>query len=311
MYIIISKPNTTYNLGHELHFSRKLLLLLFYYNYINNDAIIITIYEDRKFLYSKIFKVITYDEFTFLNNIDLNDIIDLSDYLTLGYGSDIIITNDLNKLLKMDDINGKTLNDMPFINDPINNDFIDLCLKIDYINFKKNKKKYIKKIIKQNFCIIHIKQENTDNNLLLINNIIESLNDIKCIIFTQKKDFITKNKTISDLHLYASLMNHPNCKYIISEWSGGGQLSQYCCNSKIYYYYSFYQEPDETSDFCNVNLPKFSEQQNWYDIIYNKTKELENWSLMNKFSPLSDHFNPSNVNRIFLLKKELINYKFI
>ena len=39
---------------------------------------------------------------------------------------------------------------------------------------------------------------------------------------------------------YASLLKHSNCKLLITEWSGGGQLAQYCSNSNIIIYFDAY-----------------------------------------------------------------------
>lgn len=314
MFIIISKPNTPHNLGHEIHYVRKLLLLLLHNNYINNNNTIVTIFNDRKFLYSNIFNnVLSWNEFHSLNINDDNEIIDLSSYLTLNFANKMNITDDLNKLLKYSNINNKSLFDIDFLNKPCNNDFMKLCCNLNFINLNNIENTFIRNTIKTKFCIIHIKKENTKTeNDIIIEKIINSITDIKIIIFTELDKYTLNENTINNLHLYSSLMNHPNCEYVISEWSGGGQMSQYCCNSKIYYYLSFYTEPDidEKSNFINTNFPMFDNQQNWYDIIYKKTIELEKWCNNNPFTPLSDHFNPSNVKRIFLLKKDLINFKF-
>ncbi|AYV80245.1 MAG: hypothetical protein Gaeavirus20_10, partial [Gaeavirus sp.] len=44
--------------------------------------------------------------------------------------------------------------------------------------------------------------------------------------------------------LYASFLSNTNCKLLISEWSGGGQLSQYCFNGKTLYYFDNYASHD-------------------------------------------------------------------
>ena len=44
--------------------------------------------------------------------------------------------------------------------------------------------------------------------------------------------------------MYASFLNNTNCNLLISEWSGGGQLSQYCFNNKVIYYFHHYQSLD-------------------------------------------------------------------
>jgi hypothetical protein len=60
----------------------------------------------------------------------------------------------------------------------------------------------------------------------------------------------TQNINIIDnLKTYASLLKDERCKLLISEWSGGGQISQYTLGPKgiVWYYYDFY--PD-MFNFC-------------------------------------------------------------
>jgi hypothetical protein len=44
----------------------------------------------------------------------------------------------------------------------------------------------------------------------------------------------------SNLQLYASYLHHNNCFLFITEWSGGGQLSQYLTKGTICYYFRRY-----------------------------------------------------------------------
>ena len=71
------------------------------------------------------------------------------------------------------------------------------------------------------------------------------------IIFTSDNSLVINDhavKFVSNLELYASLLNHHNCKGIISEWSGGGQLAQYCHYNDVYYYFNNYEE----NNYCSL-----------------------------------------------------------
>jgi hypothetical protein len=37
-------------------------------------------------------------------------------------------------------------------------------------------------------------------------------------------------------------MNSPHCKLVISEWSGGGQLSHYTRDGRVLYYFNHYRD---------------------------------------------------------------------
>ncbi len=43
-------------------------------------------------------------------------------------------------------------------------------------------------------------------------------------------------------------MNHEKCALVISEWSGAGQLSHYCHNKKVMYYFHHYKENEYCRD---------------------------------------------------------------
>ena len=68
---------------------------------------------------------------------------------------------------------------------------------------------------------------------------------------------------IDNLQIYASFLNHKNCDLFISEWSGGGQLSQYCCNCKIIYYFDNY-----TSIDYEINHEKYQNAANQINNIF-------------------------------------------
>ena len=100
-YILVSSSDKNNwgaysNLGHELFFTRKIVLILLLNKLINNDEyIIVTANDDRKFLYNKIFdNVLTFNQFK--NNKILNgNVIDLCPYLSTTRNSTIECLNKL------------------------------------------------------------------------------------------------------------------------------------------------------------------------------------------------------------------------
>jgi hypothetical protein len=214
-------PYWTKCLGHEIHITRIMVLDMLLKNKVNTDDIIVT-FDDRKFLYSKIFtNIINYEKFLELDkkNYDVINIID--------YSVNLQVENDDLKRINY------TIPDK-FYNDELKN----LCLKIDYVNLDFE-------FLNNYFLIIHHRYNAKIENLEEIIKIIKK-KDIKIIIFNSDISNL-KNKIkdksifyIDNLQIYASLLNNKNCKLLISEWSGGGQLSAYTSNCKILYYYDAY-----------------------------------------------------------------------
>jgi hypothetical protein len=249
-YIVVSKiENENHSgfcaLGHEIHLGRFILLDMLDKNYINTNDVIVTSNIDRFFLYSKIFKnIISYDEYSRNGNIkEENKILvwpfvvsiptELSDFYIKNFESKIKypirnilynnFTRDYDELLKM----------------------IDFPLIEDY-NLVKNK-----------FIVIHLRtlllksNNNINQNLIDLYKIIYKINitypDFDIVIFTcndsnelLKLQENTKIKIINKLDLYASVMNHENCECVITELSGGGEFSQFCCNTTIHMYGNSY-----------------------------------------------------------------------
>ena len=100
------------------------------------------------------------------------------------------------------------------------------------------------KFINEKFIILHyrIKNDNMwDETLSNLNILINKfINKYKIIIFTENTidPFNDNIHIIYNLQEYATYMNHKNCIALISVWSGGGQLGQYCNNSKVIQYFS-------------------------------------------------------------------------
>jgi len=214
-------PYWTKCLGHEIHITRIMVLDMLLKNKINTNDIIVT-FDDRKFLYSRIFtNIINYNQYLELDkkNYDVINIID--------YAGNLINNPIENDSLKR--INYTIPN--KFYNDELKN----LCLKIDYIKLDYE-------FLNNEFLIIHHRYNANIENLKKIINIVKN----KIVIFNN--DILNLKNEIKDdsifytdnLQFYASLLNHKNCKFLISEWSGGGQLSAYTSNCKILYYYDAY-----------------------------------------------------------------------
>jgi hypothetical protein len=68
--------------------------------------------------------------------------------------------------------------------------------------------------------------------------LLELFKDFNIFIFGQENDIkmYSKYNLITKLQDYVTLMNHGKCLYVVSVVSGGGQLTQYFCNSNVLYY---------------------------------------------------------------------------
>jgi hypothetical protein len=112
--------------------------------------------------------------------------------------------------------------------------------------------------VNSNFAIIHHRIVSIDQPCHVLNNEKDE-NNLKSIIDKVKDKYETififcKEKRprfklestdiiyVNQLDVYASLMHHEKCDIVISEWSGAGQLSHYCHNKKVMYYFHHYEE---------------------------------------------------------------------
>lgn len=250
MFIILSKQINNHHsgnnaLGHELHISRFILCDMLNRSLINESVTIVTVSAERFFLYSLIFNnVITFDKFTH-KNINNNDIIDLTLFSNPPSFCDNDITNLKNKTGYL--IEPYIKNVQPFIRN-----FDHILNKINYVNINSD-------LCDKPFYIIHhrfdkynykmsLNQDYTKKLVHIMRNLFVNYN---IIIFTSDNSLIINDPAVKFVHkleLYASLLNHEECKGIISEWSGGGQLSHYCHNNNVYYYFNNYEE----QNYCNL-----------------------------------------------------------
>ena len=255
----ITRANT---IGHEIHLTRVLLFYLLTNNFITEDDTIVTKSKERFFFYSKIFKnIIEYDSMP--ENVEDKDILDLTQANSMICKAFL----DENKDIEMTDMEQK----MPVLyglrknKKKIRTKLLDLCLSsFDYpsidFGFLSNK-----------FVVIHQRHVSYNDvggndivtkNLLLL--ILTQYPDITIVIFSINPIDIESDKIIhvSDIPTYASLMNHPNCQAVISEFSGAGQLAQYCHHKNILYYFA-------STDFKhNFNLEELIKNANHPNNIY-------------------------------------------
>jgi hypothetical protein len=243
IYIIVSKKCSIYGhgfvnpLGHEIHLTRFILFDLLQKNVINLECMIVTLYEDRFFLYNKTFKnIITWDEYVNNKKTDKNIEIDLTYYSCVSTQNDQIKEFDvLNYHLNTFERTQQFVN---YINDLNFNDLTKHPVYSDIIN-----EKFI--VIHWRTNIIGLSKDKIESLLRIINKLKENF-DLKIVIFSVENININLENVyvINNLQLYASFLNNKNCDLFISEWSGGGQLSQYCCNSKIIYFFDDYPSHD-------------------------------------------------------------------
>lgn len=230
-------------LGDELSINRNLIIDLIVTKSINLNNLFIYTCNDRKFLYDK-----------FINNIIICEEKKLHDNDFLNFkiynATDIILFPSVNW-----NIFGSYKNSLSKI---ITNPMIPLLNNYQRINYFANEKKPEFKQIATNinflnldydflnnfFILIHHRRKNDgawdqdiDSLNILINKLIDKYH---IVIFTNDNIHNKVNKQtfiINNLHEYASLMHHHNCKALISVWSGGGQIGQYFCNSKVIQYF--------------------------------------------------------------------------
>ena len=279
-YIIVSGGPllSSSTLGHEIFFTRKITLMLLYNKLINKDTTIVTSSFDRKFLYQNYFgTTLTYEEYKLIPNTD-SSTLNLSPYLNgLSLNGPVAHGKTSSQLQKIG-LNKEYLveNDIfQNINTPEFNKFI--C-NLNYTSLKNNYN-----VINRSFIVIHIRPTSKHINYLL--KFIEYCNlnkNLGCIIFTTIENIKYPCQT-NNLQIYASLMNHANCKCLLSEFSGGGQLSQFCAKKVIYYY-----------DYYPYHLLRFRNRV--YEAKNNKN-----------FFENFDHYNPIQCKKIFINNEELTN----
>lgn len=271
-YVIISstEPGIHNNLGHELFWTRKMLLLLLKNNYIDKNITVVTYRLDRFFLYTNYFNnIITYSNFVnnCKPNIDINTILDLTLYLST-------VTHHTIEQLKILGLNENELIQNRIFqncNTPDFNNYIcNLDFSLDLATYNN--------IICNAFFIIHIRPTSRYIEYLLD---FIKINNLNVILFTNLE--INYPFKTNNLQTFASLLNNQNCLGLLSEWSGGGQLSQFCAKKVIYYYDEY---PQHYFDDQKMNYETQNNDCFW-----------ANW----------DHYNPINAQKFFITRNEFLD----
>jgi len=238
MYIIVSSDINKHceitALGHEIHMSRYMLCQLLHNKIVNENDTIVTRTEDRRILYTKMFRnVLTHALFK-NQNISNENILDLTYFMKTNIRNFPLNNEIISSLEKKFGFNFNNL-----LYGEHAEDVNYLLNSLDFISIDQL-------YLQHNFIMIHTRIVNmsdhtwgkTDNIQNIINKIEKCDYTIICYVadsqirYTSKKNIIY----ISDFSLYCSLMNHELCKAVISEISGGGEVSQYCHHKDIYIY---------------------------------------------------------------------------
>lgn len=226
--------NRANTIGHEIHMTRPILLFLLANGLITEDDIIVTKSNERFFLYSNIFKnIIEYKDLPFdVESIDLTTMNTLFEEKH-NFNMILDVEKKYNILTKLRD------NSVVIKTDKFNS----LIANIHYCNIDHqfSNKPYI---------VIHHRHV-TYNNMTsddlsiiqaFIHIIISNFPDLNIVVFSSVSINFNHPSVhnINDISVYASFMNNEKCIAIISQFSGGGQLAQYCHHKNIIFYNNTY-----------------------------------------------------------------------
>ena len=250
--IIISTKESSC-LGHEIHVSRCVIIDMLMQKYINENDIIVVLNNDRKFLYEQLFKtVLNYNEVCLLNLNDYN-IIDLS-----------IFSHTAARTIEIKDFKYSD----PYYNESFKNNL----LKLNFCETNYDAE------YSGDFVVIHQRYGFSYKYIkILCDKIINKYGKINIVIFNHDarnaeiKKFYNDINIIftTNLQLYASYLNHNKCKLLISPWSGGGQLSQYCCPPKTKILYFLNKDMNEVYNIGDVVY--YNNEKHWIDKAMTQT----------------------------------------
>jgi hypothetical protein len=249
-------------IGHEIHITRPILLFLLCNQLVTEDDIIVTKNNERFFLYSAIFKnIIEYDSLPL--NINSSEILDITSMNALheerfhyDFKIELEETFPILKKLRNNLIEIRT------------EKFNQLLSNMKYIELENH-------TTEKPFVVLHHRhtfygEMNLEESVEIIAFFLTHFPDLNIILFTiinpaefpfQSNDRIT---FVPRIDVYASYMNHRNCKAVLSTFSGGGQLAQFCHPNTIFYYsnggYPFYpnQKVEDIFSVSNDNKNMYS-----------------------------------------------------
>lgn len=266
-------------LGHELHATRCVVIDMLLQKYIHKDDIIVVKNKDRKFLYEEIFDtVLETNEFNLIHNTNRFNIINISQF---GLEPNATIKKQL------------TIPNFECSSHYFTDDFRKNLLKLKY--FSDNILQ-----VDKDFVVIHHRYDSNRAELYkMCKTLLNLYGDIHIVIFNDNINSLIKVLShpnlifIDNLQVYASYLNHEKCKLFISEWSGGGQLSQYCYSGTILYHFNHYKSYSyinivdelttqaisstyfEAWDFKNPNNCKIKMYENVDNLVDNLPTQLD------------------------------------
>ena len=261
------------HLGHEIHVGRIIVCDMLNRGYLSPELgdSIITGLSDRKFLYQGLFGAEKVHDFSELPNITIPiqpprtiaEYIDIqsSDFLSLPQFCDFDIINLANYSAPPTNGQLPANDEMGGIGYEIPETFIDENFKLISQNFNFLSQDALLEYLPPQtdfFILIHHRYGASLDNLLMLFSKFPS--EVLKIIFTFNVRGVSSSlKGISNLsftdnlRIYASLLRDSRCKLLVSEWSGGGQLSQYTLGPQgvVWYYYETYSD---VYDFKNFEI---------------------------------------------------------
>jgi len=225
--IIISSNENLMWLGHEIHATRCAIIDMLIHDFIHESDIIVVRNDDKKFLYEKLFlTVLNYKEFQhFIESIKEKEQYTIIDLSPISGNPDVVIP-----VCKSYNFSCSAAY--------FTNVFKDSLLQINYCDDLHVSHDFVMIHHRHNYDAVHLQK--ICDTIFEINNTLHIVvfnNDIEKLKSVIKHNNIT---FISNLQLYATYLHNSRCKLFISEWSGGGQLSQYCYSGKIMYYFNAY-----------------------------------------------------------------------
>lgn len=226
--------NEYFELGWEYACTHLHIKHLFSTNKLESDDVIVTL-KDRMFFYEGFWNnVLNYDEFIKME-VDLDNVVDLCNMVEVKRN----LLPRLNSLGEYEywESDKEVIKNIKYKN-------------IDYLDTKKP------------FCCLHIRYriwaDHRNFSEKFWENVIKKIkkSNINIFIFGKESKKFADNKTIFHVNLdeYASLLNNPNCLYLIGNMSGGtlvGQLFSHknCINYVIIADQQTYNEFNTTGPY--------------------------------------------------------------
>jgi len=217
-------------LGHEIHMTRFVLIDMLLQNHISKEDIVVTL-KDRKFLYENFIRCMDVEEYQSMDKTGYN-IINLS-----------LITGSYIPVNKESILSHFQYNTMDVF---YTEDFKSLLNQIQYCSLDYDEK------YDKDYVVIHHRYQSDIESLKRLINKINSTMNVNVVIFNNNIGYLQEHLKfenlllVDNLQVYASYLNayqlKHKCLLFISEWSGGGQLSHYCCHGKIIYYFNTYKD---------------------------------------------------------------------